>query len=166
MVWHRFSKTKKVINRLHYQLQRERYPNKQRLPAENALTIFDEHGVIALSKNKALLHLIAERRWHELFWQRREQTIMELKLIIFGHGLYEKITNPFLGLCAHSLLLYDDGSGLDDQLAERFFLDKGVSVRNHDLTPIPILGYPSWWPENIHESFYANRNYFRASIAV
>lgn len=162
LVWHNFTNTKKAINYLHYNLQKSRYPHKVRLPAENMLTIFDEHGVIAYSKNALLLDLISRRSFHELFWQRREQTAAELKLIIIGHGLYEKALKPFVGLSAHSLLIHAENDDTPvDILAAQILLSKKFNLRTKDLVPIPILGYPGWWPDNNQESFYFNTNYFR-----
>ena len=160
LVWHRFPKTKRIINRLHYDLQKNKYPNKQRGPAENMLTIFDEHGVIAISANSTLLDLIRQRRWRELFWERREQTRAELSFIIFGHGLYEKSLKPYIGLSAHSLLIHHADLGLVDDLAMQFFLSKTVNLSTKDLVPIPILGYPGWWPHQ-DENFYTNNQYYR-----
>lgn len=160
LVWHQFPKAKRTINRLHYDLQKSRFPDKERRPAENMLTIFDEHGVVAISRNSTLLDLISKRRWHELFWERREQTRAELDLIIFGHGLYEKCLNPFVGLSAHSLLFHYADSTAVDQLVEQFLSSKHVDLRTRDLVPIPILGYPGWWPHQ-DEVFYANDKYYR-----
>ena len=161
LVWHSFTQSKRAINYLHYCLQKKRYPEKQRLPAENMLTIFDEHGAIILSKNALLHDLIRERRWHELFWQRREQIKSELQIIIFGHGLYEKALNPYVGLCAHSLLLLCEDSKSVDSLVCEYLLEKNFNLRTKDLSPVPILGFPGWWESNSEEAFYSNTNYFR-----
>jgi hypothetical protein len=29
------------------------------------------------------------------------------------------------------------------------------------LAPLPVLGVPGWWPDNVHEAFYDNVAYFR-----
>jgi hypothetical protein len=161
LVWHAFPSVKRTINYLHYELHKSRYPNKNRLPAENMLTIFDEHGAIITSKNTVLLELIKERRWHDLFWKDRERLQAELQIVIFGHGLYEKALKPYLGLCAHALLLHSDEiSSLEGQIVQ-FLIERGCALRTKDLIPVPILGYPGWWPETNDENFYFNTAYFR-----
>jgi hypothetical protein len=164
LMWHRFPLAKKVINRLQYQLQKSRHPNKQRLPAENMLTLFDENGAIVLARDPALLDLIRGHHWHELFWQRREQIKRDLKVCGFGHALYEKAVHPYLGLTAKCLLFVDPQCESIDAFVAGFLADKGHTLRTADLSPLPILGLPGWWPENTDEAFYKNEGYFRPRL--
>lgn len=159
VVWHRFSSIKRVINKLHFHLQMQRYPQKMRSPAENMLTIFDECGAIIVSRNRGLLELLRARNWHELFWQRREELRAELSILIFGHAIYEKALTPYIGLCAHALLCHGDVVDIEDNVA-RFLGEKGNDLRTKDLSPVPILGFPGFWPGNEDESFYFNTKYF------
>ncbi len=187
LVWHEFPQAKKMINKLQYELLRQRYTprvltdtnnieavigseidHKQhcsfRTPAENMLTLFDENGVIVLSSNPLLLELIKSHRWHELFWERREEFKAHAKVIIFGHGLYEKAINPYIGITAQALLIENQNiTNLDTFLVE-FFSVKANTLATSDLYPLPILGIPGWWPDNEFESFYANEKYFRPLV--
>lgn len=161
LVWQQFPCAKKVINQLQYQFLKQRYPNKLRLPAENMLTLFDENGAIVISQNPVLLELIRNHRWHELFWERREEIKTQMSVIIFGHGLYEKVINPYIGMIAQALLIENQNdSKLDNFLAE-FFSNKAEQLTTKLLHPLPILGIPGWCSDNEDESFYANKNYFR-----
>lgn len=161
LVWRQFPKSKKIINALHYRLQIQRHPSKQRLPAENMLTLFDENGAIALSNKPELLELIRQHRWHELFWLNREEVNQHLKVIIFGHGLYEKALRPYIGLTAKTLLIEGPPLAPLDELITNFIERRGVELEPAHLNPLPILGLPGWWRENEDESFYANKAYFR-----
>jgi hypothetical protein len=161
LVWQHFPQSKKIINQLQYQLQKQRFPDKRRLPAENMLTLFDENGAIVISQNPELVELIKQHRWHELFWQRREEVKQQLQVFIFGHGLYEKALQPYIGITAQALLFVHKKLNSIDDLVAQFIAVKGVSAESAMLNPLPILGIPGWWPENENEIFYANKSYFR-----
>lgn len=163
LVWHRFKKAKRAINRLHYHFQISRYPSKQRLPTENMLTLFDENGAIILSQDPKLLDLIRAHEWHKLFWQQRDYTQQQLRVFVFGHALYEKALNPYIGMTANCLLFESTNFCNDsaDSLVAQFLLEKNSTLKPKDLSPLPILGIPGWHAENNNENFYANKNYFR-----
>lgn len=161
LVWQQFPQSKKMINQLHYELQKQRHPNKQRLPAENMLTLFDENGAIVIAQNPDLLELIKQHRWHELFWQKRDEVKEQLQIFIIGHGLYEKSVRPYIGLTAQSLLFVGENPICVDTLTSEFLNSQGVHLQTAVLNPLPILGIPGWWSDNENEAFYFNKNYFR-----
>jgi len=162
-VWFNFPKTKAAINYLHYSEIKNK-TNKNRTTLENAMTLFDENGVVVLSTDKELLNLIREHKWKELFWEHREEVLDKLKIIIIGHSLYEKFLDPYIGMTAHSILLEVDDIELTDLV-----LDQKLSelLKEHqiqsprDFQPLPVLGYPGWYAQNFEESFYDNKKYFR-----
>lgn len=161
LVWHQFPHTKKAINQWQYQLQLSRQGTKQRTSAENMLTLFDENGCIVLSRNADLLDLIRQHRWHELFWRQRESVERDLKVIVFGHGIFEKSLTPYVGLTAKCLLFIEKDSTPIDFVVDDFLNQRGADLRTTDLFPLPLLGVPGWWPDNNDENFYANAKYFR-----
>lgn len=168
LVWQRFFKSKRMINHLHYHLQKSRYPSKNRLKAENMLTLFDENGAIVIASNEFLLNLIREHRWHELFWQNREYLHQHLKVIVFGHGLYEKALHPYVGLTAQCLLFVgqmDSFPSLDTRIAKCLQQNKDI-LSTSLLAPLPILGLPGWWEQNKEEKFYENKDYFRPKACL
>src|SRR5690349_5568359 len=73
LVWLAFPDAKAAINARHYAALREqdaaRAPNRG--PAQDALTLFDEGGVIVISDDDELLACLREWRWKELFWGHR-----------------------------------------------------------------------------------------------
>lgn len=166
LVWQQFPQSKKIINQLQYQLQKQRYPDKRRLQAENMLTLFDENGAVVISENLQLLELIRQQRWHELFWEQREAVRQQLQVIIFGHGLYEKLLQPYIGITAKALLFNHQAFKSFDALLEKFITDNNEGLEPKMLSPLPILGVPDWWPENKKEVFYANKAYFREKRGV
>ena len=173
MIWCTYSKTKRLINKLHYLALAGRVRSEdasRRSDTENTLTLFDECGAIIVSSNPALLELIREFEWTELFLHRRDLFESEIKCFIFGHALFEKCLAPYLGMTAHSLCLVVDDSffSLDeeeqkkqvDQLAYDFFKEQD-QLTPRSLDPLPVLGVPGWDSRNNNPCFYQNKDYFR-----
>lgn len=166
MVWYTFPNTKILLNKMHYFYHKKRYPDSRRTTIEDGLTLFDENGVVVLSTQPELLDLLREHRWHELFWQHRDEVKRSMRFLIFGHGLYEKALNPFIGITGKALLFsVDDLKQQDnvDQLVTDKLRAQGEQITPRQLTPLPILGIPGWWPDNESEDFYFNKNYFRSA---
>lgn len=171
LVWIAFSKTKAELNQLHYQaiIQEWRAGKKQRGLLRDAATCFDESGVVVVCSDDNLARLLKDFEWKELFWTQRATLVAHMKFFLFGHGLYEKALNPYVGMTGKGIVLpvAEDffGQTLSFQLD---FIDTMLSVyiRHHltsttDLTPVPVLGYPGWSSGNADKSYYDNRHYFR-----
>jgi hypothetical protein len=171
MVWQIFPRAKSVLNQLHYQAQLFASLNdvQHRGALRDAATLFDESGVVVISCDKTLLKLLKNFAWKELFWQQRERVLSSMRFYVFGHGLYEKALNPYVGMTAKGILLVVKEAffSLDlsqqlhsiDLMLERFLLQ--IFSSTADLTPIPILGYPGWSDDNNFETYYDNKRYFR-----
>ena len=173
LIWCTFSKTKQLINLLHYEAFTERV-NKQlknRSSIENTLTLFDECGVVIVSSKPELLQLINDYDWTALFISHREAFNRDIKCFTFGHALYEKYLSPYIGMTAHSICLtvdpeffkLDDEQQLNkiDELAYDFFTKTKTLTPAATLTPFPVLGIPGWDSRNNDPEFYQNKNYFR-----
>lgn len=175
LTWFMFPKTKAVINSIHVPAAQARIDGNidlgRRSPIENMLSLFDEGGAVILCSDNSLLELIRDFKWKELFWQRRDELSEKLKLITFGHALYEKGLSPYIGMTANCILLEVDETLLtssneqqldyiDTELSQ-LFLDTGSYSKPKDLSPFPLLGLPGWDEGNKLESFYENEDYFR-----
>lgn len=169
LCWMLFPQTKAALNALHFKAASTQItdPNKQkqRTPIENAATLFDESGAVVLSSDPELLTMIKQMQWKDLFWQQRERARNNLRVVIFGHGLYEKALRPYIGLTAQTVLLAVKeqeladchGAKLDRLIADWWSPDRTP----RDLVPLPILGMPGVTAENDIEAYYDNANYFR-----
>lgn len=174
LIWCLFPRIKIQLNTLHYQASAKRYSSsgqQNRSAIENALTLFDECGVIIASSDSSLLELIREFRWKELFWRRRAEIEQNLHCVIVGHALYEKALLPYIGMTANALLIDVDESfhslsrqqqlrQIDDKVSY-FLREKNTAINPAMLTPFPLLGMPGWDKNNHNEHFYDNKNYFR-----
>lgn len=173
--WLMFPETKAVINSIHLPATQSRLEQGQnsgaRSKIENMLSLFDEGGAVILSNDESLLQLIRDFKWKELFWFRRAELKSKLKLVTFGHGLYEKGLKPYIGMTANCILLKDTENILGLPTSEQLiWFDKTLAhlikegkayTKPRDLNPFPVLGLPGWHKNNEIESFYDNQQYFR-----
>lgn len=174
LVWRLFPAAKATLNFLHFNALKAEFAQKirQRSPLRDAATIFDESGVIVVSSNTRLITLLQAFRWEELFWQERTRVLSDMRFYVFGHGLYEKALNPYVGMTGKGICfevadtfftqsINEQLSEIDGQLKQRLL--KGFSS-NVDLTPVPLLGYPDWDKNNNDLTYYQNKNYFRIRL--
>jgi len=178
LVWLTFPRTKAALNGRQYEALRQqrsrRAPNRG--PVQDALTLFDEGGVIVMARDRELLRLLEDFAWKDLFWQKRSRVTADMRFYLFGHALYEKALNPFTGITGRGLLFeaetgfFDAPSSvqlsrLDAMVAGRL-ADPSALRSTRDLAPVPILGVPGWCAGNAHESYYDDRDYFRPGRAA
>jgi len=174
LVWLTFPKTKAVINTRHYHALTSVsgfQAGSQRGAVRDTNTLFDESGVIIACACPELAGLLRGFQWKTLFWDRREQVQSSMGFYLFGHGLYEKALNPYIGMTGQGLLLFVAPEffswsqqrqlvHLDERLAE-YLADPAHCVSTRELSPVPLLGIPGWTTDNQSEMYYDNAAYFR-----
>jgi hypothetical protein len=170
LVWLAFPRTKAAINARHFASITESRGEGNRDKTQDALTLFDESGVVVLYSDGDLASLLQDHQWQELFWARRQSVNACMKFVIFGHSLYEKALKPYIGITGKGLLIKVEDAffsqtpetqlEIADGLMAAFFSGKG-QISSRDLSPVPLLGVPGWWPENVDALFYLNTRYFR-----
>jgi hypothetical protein len=170
LVWMTFPTAKAALNARHFNALSAR-EGSRRSPEEDALTLFDEEGVIVLSSDAGLLDLVRNFRWRELFWERRDAVRQRMRFLLFGHALYEKAIRPFVGMTGKALLfevpvrtLSLEGEALArevDRIAALRIWDGADLCDGKSLSPLPVLGVPGWWQDNERGDFYENSDYFR-----
>ena len=176
LTWFMFPKTKAVINSIHVPAAQSRIDAEidlgRRSPIENMLSLFDEGGAVILCSDDSMLQLIRDFKWKELFWQRRNELSEKLKLVTFGHALYEKGLSPYIGMTANCILLHVNEDLLQKTTQQQLdYIDTSLSQlfsegkpykKPKDLSPFPLLGLPGWDDGNKVESYYDNERYFRS----
>jgi hypothetical protein len=168
LVWCTFPRAKAALNARHV-LEMEREPRGRRGSVRDALTQFDEDGVIVLCSAPELLELIRAFQWKELFWRRREDVLQQMRFLVFGHALYEKLLAPFVGVTGKAVMCMVapalSASPIQKQLsyADAALADSVCALASpRDLQPIPVLGIPGWYPAAALEAFYGDATYFRS----
>ena len=173
LAWIAFPRAKAAINRAHAALLAERGPaeSRKRSPERDALTLFDESGVVVASSSPALTRLIVDHEWKELFWVRRAELERHVRFFALGHALLEKALDPYLGIVAKTVFIpVSDGFaalGSDAQVAAvdgllaAHFSDPANFPSPKSMAPMPVLGIPGWHPGTAAESFYDDPDHFR-----
>lgn len=173
LVWLTYPNAKAAINMRHFQALTQGGltddTTSQRGAVRDTSTLFDESGVIVACADEELAGLLQNFRWRELFWQRREAVRERMGFYIFGHGLYEKALQPYIGMTGQGLLLPVvqeffswtaelQRAHLDRRLADYL---AGAGHTTRELSPVPLLGVPGWSADSESESYYDNTAYFR-----
>lgn len=177
LVWLTFPRSKAALNARHHQALLERNttarrPPHPRGPLRDALTLFDECGIVIVAANLELWHGIQAHRWKEIFWQRRAELQNSFAAWIFGHASYDLLRTPHLGLCSKALFFHVDQewfnlnaeqqrADLDQRLAQRF--DNSLHTQQQVLRfqPLPLLGLPGATTDNEQAAYYDNTQQFR-----
>ena len=180
LVWLTFPRTKAAINARHYHALTEKssmVAGSQRGAVRDVNTLLDESGVVVVyadsdaSSDAGLAGLLRDFKWKELFWQRREQVRAGMGFYLFGHGMYEKALQPYVGMTGQGLLIKveqeffsrapeEQLKHLDILLADHL-ADPANCRSTRDLSPVPLLGIPGWTADNEHAAYYDNADYFR-----
>jgi len=173
MIWMQFPRIKIAMNTLHYHAFYRQSEGK-RGPLRDALTLFDECGVIVFSKRLDILRSLAERDWSTAF--RATTFSDDVGLAVSGHAILEKYLSPYKSITAKALYVHvgDDFlksprkeqlAALDTKIASRL-LSAELLTSPACLAPLPLAGIPGWWPgEQQDDSFYDDPMVFRAAPA-
>ena len=173
ITWMIFPKAKAVLNKQLYLALINQMGNK-RTSRGDALTQFDEDGVIVFCSNRDLLDSLQNQRWKKLFITDRRNVISNMKFFIFGHALFEKMLTPRFGITGRAFLLpqmyiiergHLEINSVDSSLASAC-QDSELLRSSASLNPLPVLGIPGWFHGNTAEGFYDNREYFRPKKGI
>lgn len=167
LAWLSYPHTKAVLNAMQCAALSQT-GGGNRCPLSDALTLFDESGLLLLSRDGDIARLLRARQWREVFWERRDAW-QSVRCHVIGHALLEQALAPFPGMTAKCLSLEVASlpppggplpADLDVALAEHW--RAGHISRPGDLFAVPVLGIPGICPDNEHEDFYQRAEIFRA----
>jgi len=178
LAWFVYPRTKRVLNgRHHAALCAQRAAGRcERGALRDAVTQFDECGIVVACADTALLDLLRGHEWKELFWQRRAQVAHDMRFFVFGHASWDQLRAPFVGLTAKAVLLEVAADWLaqpfahqvgtiDAQLAE-VFARPDAYARPRDFQPLPLLGIPGVVTDSENPSYYDDTRQFRPARCV
>ena len=174
LVWMRFPRIKTAMNSQHYQAGAA-VKSGSRGQQRDALTLFDECGVIVFSDHLEILEALAERRWSDAFLANTFRTSVALS--VCGHAMLEKYLSPYKAMTAKALLVCVNTDfmkfsrqkkldHLDTEIA-RCILNNELLSSPACLSPLPLAGVPGWWPqdEQCDVHFYNDSRVFRSPPA-
>lgn len=158
LAWLAFPQAKARINAMH--AARIPLEGGRRGRLRDLLTLFDEGGALVVCADRELLELLAAGEWKALFWERREQLRMRMRLFIFGHAVLEQALAPWPGITCKALCLASSESLDADTAAWLRTLPAHATPKA--LPPLPVFGFPGWLEQS--ETFYEDRRHFRKSL--
>ncbi|WP_333613410.1 DUF3025 domain-containing protein [Psychrobacter sp.] len=181
-IWLTFPKTKALLNYYHMLEIKEQGIGASRGRVRDTITVFDENGAILVTAESSIGEALIDFKWQASLvaprdkWDNPKQLNKQAQaaVYIFGHALLEKLLYPRKALCAHSIVinvtqdffalsLSERISHLDQKVAD--YMDALLSqpdVTPRKLSPLPILGVPHYWAENVQPSFYDDSHVFRS----
>ena len=181
-IWLTFPKTKALLNYYHMLEIKEQGIGASRGRVRDTITVFDENGAILVTAESSIGKALIDFNWQESLvaprdkWDEPKQLNKQAQaaVYIFGHALLEKLLHPRKALCAHSIVINVTQDFFALSLSERInLLDQKVAdymdallsqpdVTPRKLSPLPILGVPYYWAENVQPSFYDDSHVFRS----
>ena len=176
LVWLAFPLTKAALNRRHVAALNDsrKRGSPARGPLRDALTQFDECGVIVAGSSPDLWAALCAHRWREVFVERRDALQRTTRFLVFGHASHDALAAPFVGLCGKALFLDVDAAWLDlpeavalaalDGRLAALFATQSFSPR--DWQPLPLLGIPGATRDNESPDYYEDPRQFRPARTI
>lgn len=169
LVWRAFPAAKTALNRRHGAELATRPVAVERGPVRDALTQFDECGVLVVSRDASLCQGLAAHRWDAILRGRRREVLAGMEFLVFGHASYDQLRAPFPGLCGKAVYRAVDAGWFElsraDRLAEA---DRWLAawIAGHlaspaQLSPLPLLGIPGVTAASEAQDFYLDSRQFR-----
>lgn len=184
-IWATFPKSKAVLNHHHRHNFADNHYGNGRNRVRDAITVFDENGIIlAVSDDttgRQIAECLCQFDWTGSLivprqsWYRPSadvRTDIHAQAFVFGHALLEQLIHPRKNLCGHTLIVEVDAvffqASLSDKLAildrcTARHLDEWLSkpmTTPRDLQPLPVLGIPYFW-DGQDDGFYQDESVFR-----
>ena len=161
MVWARYPAIKHALNAQQCEHIARMGPSA-RNAAQQALTQFDETGVIVRVRDASLLDAWDAHDWSTLLhadaaqWHSGDIAIAG----VVGHALMEQMLVPGRLLVGKCLVVQgEDDAACVARVAEAI-INGDVLAASAELRPLPLAGVPGWHPQQ-DADFYAQADYFR-----
>ncbi|MCL6714298.1 DUF3025 domain-containing protein [Pseudomonas sp. R2.Fl] len=161
LIWARYPALKAALNARQC-LHVAGSADGQRNRAQQALTQFDESGVIVRVRDASLLEAWDRHDWSDLFrgladhWRRGDIAVAA----VVGHALMEQALLPGRRLVGKCLVVCGEaGDGVLARVAGAIAAGE-VLEDPLELRPLPLAGIPDWHPRQ-GAGFYAQADYFR-----
>lgn len=137
----------------------------------DALTQFDECGMVVVSCDPCVPALLAAHAWEAVFVVRRATLPHTTRFFVVGHASWEALRRPFVGLCAktmHRVVSKDwlaQGETAQRQELDRWLADmiadRQTLATPRSLCPLPLCGIPGVTHENESPAYYRDTRQFR-----
>ncbi len=160
LVWMRHPDLKHALNRQQCR-HIDRIGTRERSPAQQALTQFDESGVIVQVRDARLLALWDRHDWTALFhaeadcWRNGDIAVAA----VVGHALMEQGLVPGRLLVGKCVVVVGDAVDAVARVVESISAGTCLAA-SAELRPLPLAGIPGWHAGQ-DAAFYRQTDYFR-----
>jgi hypothetical protein len=160
LMWLTLPRAKARLNALQAEAIAAHGVGARRGPLRDAATLLDENGLLLVTRRADLVQALRVHDWRALFIANRAAWQRDVRALVFGHALLEKLSAPYKAITAHALAL---PLPADAQLAQidacvAAMLDTSLTPRA--LMPLPVLGIPGW-ADNADAGYYDDAAVFR-----
>lgn len=171
LIWARLPRLKTAMNTMHCRPQPDT-GRHVRGSVRDALTLFDECGMVVASPAVGLLQDLSRHNWGSAFGRDAGFWNEQVTLVVTGHALLEKLVQPYKAVTANCLLLQVDHQFQRlprerrvewlDEAVSKALLEGELLKRTSRLSPLPLMGIPGWWTQGHQDSeFYLDPDVFR-----
>lgn len=170
IIWCLFPQTKRELNAQHV-ADIASHGRQGRTRRRDALTMFDECGVVVPCSDPRLIEQLREHQWHSAFVDQRAAWGHSIDAMMIGHANYEKALSPYIGFTGKAFYVEVTPAFFEmsrprqyqylDQYLSELMSSGNVFEDNSQLFPLPLLGIPGWYDANQDPAFYQNSGYFR-----
>lgn len=171
LIWLAFPQAKAALNRRHFEAlgKAKKHAATVRGPLRDALTQFDECGVVVAGTRPELWQGVCAHQWREVFVDRRAELLASTRFLVFGHASHDALAAPFAGLCGKALFIEVEAAWLaQPSSAALAAIDARLAVildyadlSPRDWQPLPLLGIPGATADNENPDYYADTRQFR-----
>ncbi len=171
LVWLAWPLAKAAINRRHHAAlsAARRQGRAERGALRDALTQFDECGVVVAGCAPGVWRGLCAHRWREVFVDGRQELLHSTRFLLFGHASHDALAAPYVGLCGKALFIEVDAAWLELPVAAALAsLDSRLAVlfdtsefSPRDWQPLPLLGIPGATADNEQPDYYDDTRQFR-----
>lgn len=173
LVWAAFPRAKAALNARHIDeiVRGNTAGRRARGAVRDALTQFDECGMVVVGTERAPLEALARHEWLGALWHGGAQLMSSCRFVLFGHATYDLLRQPFSGLCAKTIYLVVPEDfmrqtaetmieAVDAWLADQF-RDANAIRSPAAFAPLPLLGIPGVVADNAVYDYYLDERQFR-----
>ena len=160
LTWLAFPRIKARLNALQASVIAADGVTSRRGVLRDAATLLDENGVLLVTRRADLIDALSRHDWLALFRRNRRAWQSDVRAVVFGHALMEKLVAPYKAICAHALHVPLDAGATPRAIDTTVAVALGTDLAPKQLLSLPVLGIPGW-AANEDPSYYTDPRVFR-----
>jgi hypothetical protein len=160
LVWLAFPRVKARLNALQASAIEADGVGAQRGPLRDAATLIDENGVLLVTTRSDLIGALRARNWTDLFVRNRGAWSNEVRPVVFGHALMEKLARPYKAITGHAVVVPLAATTPDPEIDAVVAKALDPELTPRQLLALPVLGIPGW-AQNDEPGYYEDITVFR-----